>query len=111
MGETVVDRTAFERKLNTLVESQKRPRVMWENSYVEKVKNILSGKAGKDHNSYYYSRMCELMQVGSQTRVVLKRTEKENISCTLFPVKNTTRNCGKLINRLVMVAVIECTTT
>ncbi|KAJ8672449.1 hypothetical protein QAD02_003708 [Eretmocerus hayati] len=76
MGETVVDCTAFEQKLKTVVESQKGSRVMWDNSYVEKVKNILCGKAEKDHNSYYYLRMYELMQMGSETHVVLKRTKK-----------------------------------
>ncbi|KAJ8676897.1 hypothetical protein QAD02_012684 [Eretmocerus hayati] len=62
MGETVVDRTAFEKKLKTVVESQKGSRVMWDNSYVEKVKNILCGKAEKDHNSHYYLRMYELIE-------------------------------------------------
>ncbi|XP_046608871.1 KRAB-A domain-containing protein 2-like [Neodiprion virginianus] len=78
----------FLQKIKHIMDFNNGKRVMWDCEHSKKVKTILSRTEAKaDMSHYYYFKKYELLQIGSVSSIVLKRSSESDDLVYMVPVE------------------------
>lgn len=83
-----VHRLEFERLFKEKVTLQSGNRLMWDQKQFEKVKSILTSEGEKNAAFYHFSKKYEVLQIGSECNIILKRSTGSDDLIYMIPFED-----------------------